>query len=156
VTWSDVKSRLADFDRAGLLALVQDLRGASPENRLFLHPRFGLGKDVLQPYKVTLDRWLWPDVFKNQNVSVAKAKKAISDYKKAVGRPEDLAELLVFYCERAAGFSADIGLEDEVFLDALLRMFGEALKTIDALPETQRPPLWSRLEAARGTSHGIG
>jgi hypothetical protein len=31
---------------------------------------------LLKPYKAIIDRWLWPDVFKNQDTSVAKAKKA--------------------------------------------------------------------------------
>lgn len=79
-SWSDVKTKLADFDRAGLLGLVQDLYAADKDNQAFLHARFGLGDDVLKPYKTTIDRWLWPDVFKNQDISVAKAKKAIADY----------------------------------------------------------------------------
>ena len=33
---------------------------------------------------------------------MAKAKKAIADYRKAVGRPEGMTELCVFYCEEAA------------------------------------------------------
>jgi len=111
-SWNDVKTRLADFDRAGLIGLVQDLYAASKDNQAFLHARFSLGDDVLKPYKSTLDRWLWPDVFKNQDISVSKAKKAISDYKKAFGQQDGLAELEVFYCERAAGFSGDIGLQD--------------------------------------------
>lgn len=101
-SWSDVKVRLAGFDRTALLVLVQDLYAASKDNQAFLHARFGLGGDVLDPYKATIDRWLWPDVYKNQDVSVSKAKKAIADYKKASGRPEGLAELMVFFCERAA------------------------------------------------------
>lgn len=48
-TWSEVKARLAAFDRARLLRLVQDLYAASTENRTFLHDRFGLGADVLKP-----------------------------------------------------------------------------------------------------------
>lgn len=38
--------------------------------------------------------------------------------KKAIGQPEGLAELMVLYCERAAGFSDDIGLQDEGCFDA--------------------------------------
>jgi len=49
--WSDVKPKLADFDRAGLLSLVQDLYAASKDNKSFLHTRFGLGDDPLEPYK---------------------------------------------------------------------------------------------------------
>lgn len=36
-----------------------------------------------------------------------KAKKAISDYKKAIGPPEALAEWMVYFCEQVAGFSSD-------------------------------------------------
>ena len=103
--WSDVKTKLVDFDRAGLLGLLQDLYAANKDNQAFLHARLSLGDDVLKPYKTIIDRWLWPDMFKNQDTSVAKAKKPIADYKKAIGQAEGLAELMVFYCERAAGFS---------------------------------------------------
>jgi hypothetical protein len=108
-TWTDVKAKLASFDRLGLLGLIQDLYLAHKDNQTFLHARFGLGEDVLKPYKETLDRWLWPDVLRNQDTSVAKAKQAISSYRKAVGEPVGLAELMVFYRERAAGFCSDIG-----------------------------------------------
>jgi len=70
---------------------------------------------VLEPYK-TIDRWLWPDVYRRQETSVSQAERAIADYKKAVGNPEELAELMVFYCERSAGFSSDIASDDEGYL----------------------------------------
>ncbi len=155
-SWSDVKARLAGFDRAGLIGLVHDLYAASKENQAFLHARFALGDDVLQPYKSTLDRWLWPDAFKNQDTSVAKAKKAIADYRKAVGQPDGLAELMVFYCERAAGFSHDIGLQDEGYFDALVRMFGQALTAIAVLPDAARPALLERLAVVRNISRDLG
>lgn len=155
-SWSDLKVKLADLDRAELIGLVQALYAANRDNQAFLHARFALGDDVLKPYKVTIDRWLWPDVFKNQDTSVAKAKKAIADYRKAVGRPEGLAELMVFFCERAAGFSTDVGLQDEGFFDALVRMFAQALKTIEVLSEAERQELWDRLDAVRHTGHNLG
>src|SRR3712207_7311676 len=42
-SWSDVKGRLAEFDRTALLGLVQDLYAASKDNQAFLHTRFALG-----------------------------------------------------------------------------------------------------------------
>ena len=111
---------------------------------------------MLKPYKVTIDRWLWPDVFKNQDTSVAKAKKPLADYRRAIGQAEGLAELMVFYCERAAGFSMEVGLQDEGYFDALVRMFEQALKTIASLPDAQRQPLWDRLDTVRHTSHNFG
>ena len=155
-SWADVKAQLADLDRSGLLGLVQDLYAASKDNQVFLHARLHLGDDVLKPYKATISRWLWPDVFKNQSLSVAKAKKAIADYKKAAGTAAGLAELIVFYCEQDAGFSAEVGLDDQSHFEALVRMFEQALRTIATLPEAQRTALWARLAAVRDSSYNLG
>ena len=156
LTWTDVKAKLADFDRAALLDLIHNLYAAHKDTQLFLHARFGLGKDVLESYKETIDRWLWPDVLRNQDTSVARAKQAISDYKKAVGDPAGLAELMVFYCERAAGFSSDIASDDEGFFNALVRMFERALMQVNTLPPSSRVGLVNRLDGVRQISHKIG
>jgi hypothetical protein len=155
-SWGDVKAKLAEYDRASLLSLVKDLYAASKENQAFFHARLHLGDDVLKPYKATMARWLWPDMFKNQVTSVAKAKKAIADYKKAVGRADELAELRVFFCEQASGFSCDIGLQDEGYFDALVRMIEQALKALANLPEVQRKTLLARLDVVRHQCHDIG
>jgi hypothetical protein len=154
-SWSDVKTKLANMDRAGLLTLVQDLYAASKDNRNFLHARFRVG-DVLGSYKAIIARWLWPDVFKNQDYSVAKAKKPISDFRKAIGQAEGLAELMVFYCEQAHGFSDDVGLDDDSYYDSLVRMFDLALKVTMMLPEAQREPFLDRLEVIRAWGQGMG
>jgi hypothetical protein len=57
------------------------------------------------------------------DISIARAKKAISDYRKANGLPEGVAELLVFYCENAARLQAECSFEDEAYFAALVRMF---------------------------------
>ncbi|MBL8529943.1 MAG: hypothetical protein JNL68_19895 [Burkholderiales bacterium] len=40
------QGQLAEFDRAGLIGLVQDLYAAGKDNQAFLHARFGLGGDL--------------------------------------------------------------------------------------------------------------
>ena len=155
-TWTDVKAELASFDQLGLLGLIQDLYAAHKDNQTFLHARFGLSENVLKPYKETLDRWLWPDVLRNQDTSVVKAKQAISSYRKAVGDSAGLAELMVFYCEQAAGFCDDICSDDEGYFDALLRMFEQALKFANALSPDRRDDLVSRLDRVRTISHDFG
>jgi hypothetical protein len=57
-TWADVKAKLMSFDHTGLVNLLRDLYAAQKDNQTFLHARFGLGEDVLKPYKQTIDRWL--------------------------------------------------------------------------------------------------
>jgi hypothetical protein len=155
-TWTDVKAKLAGLDRLALTGLLQDLYAASKDNQTFLHTRFGLGEDVLKPYKEMLDRWLWPDVLRNQNTSVAKAKQAISSYRKAIGDPSGLAELMVYYCECAVGFCSDICLDDEGYFNVLVNMFEQALKITRQLLAEDRDALTARLEIVRTTGHNLG
>ena len=138
-----------------MISLAQDLYAASKDTRTFLRVRLRLGGDALAPFKASIDRWLWPNVLQ-QDTSVAKAKKAIADYKKASGTAYGLAELMVFYCEQASGFSNDVSLDDEGYFEAMVRMFGQALKAIDTLPQTQSPALLARLDAVREINHAIG
>jgi hypothetical protein len=63
---------------------------------------------------------------------------------------------MVFYCERAAGFSNEVGMQDEGWFDALLRMFEQALRTIATLPEEARPAFWARLDAVLDIGQNIG
>lgn len=155
-SWTDVKAKLAHLDQVGLVGLVHDLYASSKDNQVFLHARFELGEDVLEPYKVAINRSLWPDFHRNQSTSVSAAKKSITSYKKAIGLEGGLAELMVFYCERASGFSAEVGLQDEGFFVALIQMFERALQSIAKLPGGQQPPLLERLNAVHQVSHSIG
>ena len=155
-TWTHVKDRLAAFDRTALVDLIHHLYAADQSNQAFLHARFGLGEDALKPYKKTLARWLWPDPFRNQDTSVSKAKQAISHYKKAVGDPTGLTELMIFYCEQAAGYCQDIGYQEEGFFDALVRMFEQALKSVNTLTANDKASLIARLDRVREISHDFG
>jgi hypothetical protein len=156
VSWNSVKAGLRDFDRTALLGLVQDLYTASKDNQAFLHARFNLGADPLKPYKAVISRWIFPDIFKNEPWSVAKAKKAIADYKKAIGYPEGMAELSVFYCEEAIAFLRDCSLEDEGYYSALVLMFEQALRRTLSLPESERAAFLRRLREVRNETGKIG
>jgi len=56
----------------------------------------------------------------------------------------------------ALGFAFEVGLQDEGFFDAMVRMFEQALQAIGALPDAQRPACWLRLDAVRQRCHDIG
>ena len=146
-TWNDLKRTIGGLDRDALLGLVHDLYAANKENKTFLHARFGLGDDVLEPYKATISRWVCPDVLRNQDYSVSKAKKAISDYKKAVGHAGGLAELTVFYCESCRNFLGFCSVDDEVYFNALVRMFEQALQWIRQLDPDQQEHYLERLDS---------
>ena len=154
--WIDVKAKLVSFSLAGLLGLIQDIYALSRDNQAFLHARLGIGDDPLKPYRATITRWICPDIYKNHHTSIAKAKKAISDYKKAIGHPDGVAELSVFYCEEVFVFLSGCGMEDEGYYSALVRMFDQAINSVMALPETKRQQLLSRLDLVRAAGQQIG
>jgi len=62
----------------------------------------------------------------------------------------------VFFCENAAGFSDNIGYQDEVYFDALINMFEQALKVTCQLPPGDRDALIVRLDRVRTISHNFG
>ena len=49
-----------------------------------------------------------------------------------------------------------MGLDDEGYYDALVRMFKQALETVMTLPETRRESFLDRLQDVRASSQGIG
>jgi hypothetical protein len=155
-TWIDIRGALSRFDRAGLLGLVQDLYAASRDNQAFLHARLGIGQDQLEPYKARILHWISPDLMRGQALSLSKAKKAISDYKKAIGRPEGLAELSIFYCEEALDFLESCSMEDEGYFVALIRMYDRSLKLVLNLPATDRANYLERLDKLRLRARGLG
>ena len=155
-TWSDLKAELAQFDRTGLLGLLKDFCALRPENRAFLGARLNEGSNPLTPFKKVISRWTYPDLMKGQDVSVAKAKKAIADYSKAVGRPEGMTELCIFYCEEAARLVGDCGMEDEAYYSALVRMFEQALTQAIELPAAERDKMLKRIDSVRTSLRGIG
>src|SRR5258706_7740023 len=103
-----------------------------------------------------ISRWICPDILKNEPWSVAKAKKAIADYKKAIGHPEGMTELSVFYCEEGIAFLHDCSLEDEGYYSALVLMFEQALKRTLSLPENGRALFLERLGSVRVAARKIG
>lgn len=127
---------------------------------MFLKSRSGVEGDTLKPYKEIISRWVGPSGKWEPKVSVSKAKKAVSDYSKALGRPEDIAELAVYYCETCTRFLSDHGMDNLDYYDAFVLMFEEALKYIRTLETDASGPFLERLETVlydcRDYSYGVG
>ena len=116
----------------------------------------GLDPDPFEPYKEIISRLIYPDLIRGQDTSVAKAKKALSDYRKAIGLPAGMAELSVFYCECAARLVSECGMEDEGYFNALVRMFEHALTIVATLNPLEQKLLLQRLDAVRLLTGAIG
>ncbi len=155
-TWMNVKGSLLTFDRAGLLGLLQDLYATSKQNQAFLHARLGLGSDQLAPYKAIISRWINPDLMRDQRVSISKAKHAIADYKRAIGHPEGLAELSIFFCEEAFNLVESCSFDDERYFVALIRMYDRSVNLVLDLPLAGRGGYVERLDKLRSRAGHVG
>ena len=93
---------------------------------------------------------------KNQPISISKAKKAIADYKKAIGRPDGMAELSIFYCEEAFGFLESCSMEDESYFAALIHMYGRSHEFVSSLPPAERTTYLERLDKLRSRGRNVG
>ncbi len=155
-SWSNVKGAVAKLDFPQLVNLVADLYRFSKENQAFLHARFSVVEDPLAPFKETIDDCMYPDVFKSKPIQISKAKKALSDYSKAVGDPLGEAELMTFFVECGNNFTVDFGDIGEEFYDALNRMYRRAIEKVLSLPEGQRDEFKERLKAIMTSSAKIG
>lgn len=155
-SWSDVKAAIADFERPALIGLISDLYAYNTSNKNFLHARFSLGSDALKPYKKIIDDALFPDVMSNNDIEIATAKKAISDYGKAVGDPKGMLELMVYFVECGTNFSLDVGYGDECFFASLERMYEKAIKLLLTLDEATIDDYYGRFEDLVTSTRNIG
>jgi len=143
--WSDVKHTIAGFYRPGLMGIIGDLYRLSRANRDFLHARFSIGANPQKPYKKVIKESLYPDVMSNKPIRISPAKKAISDYAKAVGDVNGVAELMVYFVECGNQCTLDYGDIDGPFYDALISMYDRALDRVLELPEQARQTFRERL-----------
>lgn len=156
VTWSNLRCSLNDLDRPALIDLIRDLYTVSVDNQAFLHARFFQGEEGLEFYRALINRWVCPDFSRNQEISVARATKAVADYRQAAGHPEGLAELAVFYCESCKSHLSCCGMNDAEYFNALADMFEQALQAIVTLDPAQQDVLVERLERVRHEGRNWG
>ena len=129
-SWKNIRSVLKEASREELLSLVGDLYRLRTENQDFLNARFIKDGHILAPYKDAIEQYISPAEPWKHPVKLSLARKAISDYRKAVGDPEGLAELMLFYAECGVSFTLEFGDIDEPFYNSVNRVFADGLKTL--------------------------
>ena len=67
-----------------------------------------------------------------------------------------VAELLVFYCERAGGFCQEVDHRDAAYLDALVQMFEQALKAASNQTGKVQTGFLARLDGVRRIGRQLG
>jgi hypothetical protein len=154
-SWSDVRAVLARLGQPDLLELISDLYRLSKDNKVFLHTRYAAGDDVLGPYKKIIKECMYPDVL-NEPVRIPRAKRAISDYSKAIRDGKGEAELLTYFVECGHKFTLNYGDVDEDFYDSLMEVYGQAINKVLTLPDHEQGDFRKRLKKIMLSSNGIG
>ena len=155
-SYSVIRKALAQHDRSALVDLIGELYALNAQNRDFLDARFSGNDSALIRYKKIIHEALYPEVMSSTPVSFREAKKAIADYRKALGEALGLAELTVYAAECGNQYTCDCGDIDGPFYDSLIRMFNSAAKIVATLDTNDAKPFVARLGTVVKKADGIG
>lgn len=155
-SWRDVRAVLNKVSHRDLLGLVGDLYALRKENQDFLNARFLNDDSTLAPYKEAIERYISPaEPWKNP-VKISLARRAISDYRKAIGDPHGLAELMLFYVECGVSFTLEFGDIDEPFYDSVVRVFSDGMRMLDRCDQDVIDKLLPRFAGAVHSTAEMG
>jgi hypothetical protein len=155
-TWATVKSAASKLSQQELLGLVGEHYRLSSQNKAFMHARFAGQGIAIEKFKAIVAECLYPDVQRDRPLQVAKAKKAVADFCKAVAGPAAHAELMLFFLEQGNAFTLEFGDIDAGFYSALVAMARRAVEAIFSLPVDLKHPFRERLGEVVRSSSGIG
>jgi hypothetical protein len=155
-TWSTVKSAASELSQRELLSLIGELYRLSKGNQVFLHARFADAEAAMEECKAIVAECLYPDVQRDRPLQVAKAKKVVADFCKAVADPAAHAELMLFFLEQGNAFTLEYGDIEAGFYSALVAMARRAVGAIGSLPVDVQEPFRERLAEVVRSSSGIG
>jgi hypothetical protein len=155
-SWKDLKSVLMKKEKSELLTLISDVYSLSTENRSFLHSRYSIGEQTLEPYRKVISESLYPDVYKDRPIRLSVGRKAISDYFKATKDHLGQLELMVHYLETGNKFTVDFGDIDEKFYSSLESMFERITSSLRNQSKDVQAKYHPRLEKVVVSSQNIG
>ncbi len=156
--WSAVCQQLATWEKPALLALLKDLYEAAGGNRDFIHARCQAGEcggEVLEKYRGNIVEQFFP-TRGDGKLKLEEARKAIRDYRKAMGNLPGTAELLMTYVENGARFTHEYGDMDERFYDSVESALDELAALLRGEARGMYPQFRDRLARVEKMTDGIG
>src|SRR5215831_12323567 len=116
----------------------------------------GLSETNTIGYKAIIRQSLYPDGTYDEPIQLARARKAISDYKKATKNACGTLELMVYYVECGTQCSVDFGDIDAWFYESLESMFRQVIQTLQHSDHDTLDRFLPRLDAIVRQARGIG
>ena len=111
-SWSNVKTRLAGFDRPELIGIIQNLYKANSANRRVLHARFVPDAAALETYRKLVEDAVAPDPLSQRPIRLRDASTVITEYKRSTADLPGVVDLLLTFVESGTEQAADLGVGD--------------------------------------------
>lgn len=146
---------MSELERDALPTLVRELYDLSASNKHFIHARIAPSQESLAQYKNIVAQCMCPDGWRDP-VQIAKAKKAISEYRRAARDVIGEIDLMIHFVECGNKFTLEYGDIDGDFYDSLLGMYARAADAVARLRDVDREPFRRRLRELTESSEGIG
>ena len=153
--WKDIRSALNNISQKDLTSLLGEMYKLNQQNQLFLETRFGKQTDKLEGYKNIIKKSICPDEPWKKDVSLSQGRRAIEDYKKALGETEELIDLMIYYCECGVLFTNTFGDIDEHFYSSVESMYESVLDILKKHNQF-KSQFFSRIEKIVHDTDGIG
>lgn len=115
LTWINIQTKLKKLSQRDLIALTKEIYALDKEVRDFLHAKFYNDTNIIDSYKQKIEKYLTPHPTHWNPPQIAKAKKAIQDYKKATNNQQGILELMVYYYSLLTKFMFDYG--PDIYVD---------------------------------------
>lgn len=153
--WKAIRAKLEKSSQRDLVGLIKEFYELNAQNKLFLDTRFSNQNAGLEKYKLIIEKNICPSEPWKKDVSLSTGRKAISDYKRALGDPEGLIELMIYYCECGVNFTLEFGDIDEGFYMSIESMYESALKLLQKHKE-YKDAFFTRVEDIVHRTQGMG
>ncbi|PTY01616.1 hypothetical protein DB346_12825 [Verrucomicrobia bacterium LW23] len=156
--WREIRTHLATWDKAALLALAKDLYDISAANRAFIQARCraeDTGAEVLEAYRMRIIERFFPKKGFG-DAKLGEARKAIREYHKATGNPVGTAELMLLFVENGVAYTTTYGDIDERFYDTNISVLAELAGLLKGEARAHYPKIADRLTNLVSNSDGIG
>jgi len=130
---TELKKILKEFDQKELIKLIGELYKLNPEVKNYLSAKLQ-GEEAVEALFEEAQKKIKNVFFPDRGfskLSLATAKKAISDFKKLTGDEERAVDLMVYYVELGTEFTATYGDINEPFYASMESTFAQAVKIID-------------------------
>jgi hypothetical protein len=155
-SWKNIRSALNQSDRKELLKLVGDLYALRKENQDFLFSRYLKDDSNLASYKKTIENHISPAEPWKTPVKISLARRAIRDYKKAIGDPKGLAELMLFYAECGFNYTIELGDIDEAFYNSIVSVYRDGLVMLNQCDQNVIDELLPHFKSVFESSYDLG